>query len=34
MAELTSTQVGRPSGWFSFAPLYEMIVREQPDLLE
>jgi ribulose-5-phosphate 4-epimerase/fuculose-1-phosphate aldolase len=35
MAELTSTQVGSHlSGWFSFAPLYEMIVREQPDLLE
>jgi ribulose-5-phosphate 4-epimerase/fuculose-1-phosphate aldolase len=35
MAELTSTQVGAHlSGWFSFAPLYEMIVREQPDLLE
>jgi ribulose-5-phosphate 4-epimerase/fuculose-1-phosphate aldolase len=35
MAELTSTQVGsHVAGWFSFAPLYEMIVREQPDLLE
>ena len=35
MAELTSTQVGSHlAGWFSFGPLYEMIVREQPDLLE
>jgi ribulose-5-phosphate 4-epimerase/fuculose-1-phosphate aldolase len=35
MAELTSTQVGSHlSGWFSFGPLYEMIVREQLDLLE
>ena len=35
MAELTSTQVGSHlAGWFSFAPLYAMIVREQPDLLE
>ncbi len=35
MAELTASQVGSHlSGWFSFSPLYEMIVREQPDLLE
>ncbi|WP_088892910.1 class II aldolase/adducin family protein [Leptolyngbya ohadii] len=34
-AELTSTQVGSPyMGWFSFQPLYDRIVREQPDLLE
>jgi ribulose-5-phosphate 4-epimerase/fuculose-1-phosphate aldolase len=35
MAKLTSTQVGSNiAGWFSFQPLYERIVREQPDLLE
>ena len=35
MAELTSTQVGSHlAGWFSFQPLYDRIVREQPDLLE
>ncbi|CAG4913515.1 MULTISPECIES: class II aldolase/adducin family protein [Acidithrix] len=35
MAKLTSTQVGtNVAGWFSFQPLYERIVREQPDLLE
>jgi ribulose-5-phosphate 4-epimerase/fuculose-1-phosphate aldolase len=35
MARLTSTQVGSSiAGWFSFQPLYERIVREQPDLLE
>jgi len=35
MARLTSTQVGSDiAGWFSFQPLYERIVREQPDLLE
>ena len=34
MAKLTSTQVGSNiAGWFSFQPLYERIVREQPDLL-
>jgi ribulose-5-phosphate 4-epimerase/fuculose-1-phosphate aldolase len=34
MAELTSKQVGSHfAGWFSFQPLYERIVREQPDLL-
>ncbi|HEX2851566.1 MAG TPA: class II aldolase/adducin family protein [Acidimicrobiales bacterium] len=35
MAKLTSTQVGSHfSGWFSFQPLYDRIVREQPDLLD
>ena len=35
MARLTSTQVGSDiAGWFSFQPLYERIVREQPDLLD
>jgi ribulose-5-phosphate 4-epimerase/fuculose-1-phosphate aldolase len=35
MARLTSTQTGSNiAGWFSFQPLYERIVREQPDLLE
>ena len=35
MAKLTSTQVGsHMSGWFSFQPLYDRIVREQPDLLD
>ncbi|MEH2067502.1 MAG: class II aldolase/adducin family protein [Nostoc sp.] len=34
-ARLTHTQVGAPtSGWFSFQPLYERIVREEPDLLD
>jgi ribulose-5-phosphate 4-epimerase/fuculose-1-phosphate aldolase len=34
MAKLTSTQVGSHiAGWFSFQPLYDRIVREQPDLL-
>jgi ribulose-5-phosphate 4-epimerase/fuculose-1-phosphate aldolase len=34
-AELTRTQVGsHVGGWFSFSPLYDSIVREQPDLLE
>jgi len=34
-AGLTRTQVGSNfSGWFQFQPLYQMIVREQPDLLE
>jgi ribulose-5-phosphate 4-epimerase/fuculose-1-phosphate aldolase len=31
----TARQVGSPAiGWFNFQPLYEMIVRRQPDLLE
>ncbi|HET6792828.1 MAG TPA: class II aldolase/adducin family protein, partial [Acidimicrobiales bacterium] len=34
-AALTSTQVGSHiAGWFSFQPLYDRIVREQPDLLD
>ncbi|HZU72711.1 MAG TPA: class II aldolase/adducin family protein [Acidimicrobiales bacterium] len=34
-ATLTQTQVGSHiAGWFSFQPLYDRIVREQPDLLE
>jgi ribulose-5-phosphate 4-epimerase/fuculose-1-phosphate aldolase len=34
-AELTASQVGsHVAGWFSFSPLYEWIVREQPDLLD
>jgi ribulose-5-phosphate 4-epimerase/fuculose-1-phosphate aldolase len=35
MARLTSTQVGsHVAGYFSFQPLYDRIVREQPDLLD
>ncbi|HZD65439.1 MAG TPA: class II aldolase/adducin family protein [Acidimicrobiales bacterium] len=35
MARLTQTQVGnRLAGWFSFQPLYDRMVAEQPDLLE
>jgi ribulose-5-phosphate 4-epimerase/fuculose-1-phosphate aldolase len=35
MATLTSTQVGsHHAGWYSFQPLYDRIVREQPDLLQ
>jgi ribulose-5-phosphate 4-epimerase/fuculose-1-phosphate aldolase len=31
----TAAQVGSHTiGWFNFQPLYEMIVRRQPDLLE
>jgi ribulose-5-phosphate 4-epimerase/fuculose-1-phosphate aldolase len=34
-AQLTYSQVGSAlAGWFSFQPLYDKIVREQPDLLE
>jgi len=34
MATLTQTQVGsHMAGWLSFQPLYEQIVRAQPDLL-
>jgi len=34
-ATLTYSQVGSPAnGWFSFQPLYEMIVSEEPDLLD
>jgi ribulose-5-phosphate 4-epimerase/fuculose-1-phosphate aldolase len=35
MAKLTASQVGsHVSGYMSFQPLYERIVREQPDLLD
>jgi ribulose-5-phosphate 4-epimerase/fuculose-1-phosphate aldolase len=35
MAERTHRQVGSHlAGWFSFQPLYERILREQPDLLD
>ena len=35
MARTTSTQVGNHfAGWLSFQPLYDRIVREQPDLLD
>ncbi len=35
MAALTASQVGSHlAGWFSFQPLYQRIVIEQPDLLE
>ncbi len=34
-AKLTHDQIGFPlAGWFSFQPLWEMIVREEPDFLE
>jgi len=34
-ARLTQRQVGSHHiGWFSFQPLYDMIVRQQPDLLD
>src|SRR5205807_473970 len=34
-AALTSTQVGSSvAGWFSFQPIYDRVVREQPDLLD
>jgi ribulose-5-phosphate 4-epimerase/fuculose-1-phosphate aldolase len=35
MARLTSKQVGSHiAGWFSFQPLFDKIVREEPDLLD
>ncbi len=35
MARITQTQVGSHlAGWFSFQPLYERIVEEEPDLLD
>lgn len=35
MAEVTAGQVGNAmAGWLSFQPLYDVIVREQPDLLD
>ena len=34
-AQLTYSQVGSaPAGWYSFQPLYDKIVRDQPDLLD
>jgi ribulose-5-phosphate 4-epimerase/fuculose-1-phosphate aldolase len=34
-ATLTHEQLGTPeAGWFQFQPLYDRIVREQPDLLD
>jgi ribulose-5-phosphate 4-epimerase/fuculose-1-phosphate aldolase len=34
-ARLTQSQVGSPiAGWFSFQPMWDRIVREQPDLLD
>ena len=34
-AKIAAGQVGSPiAGWFSFQPLYQRIVRDQPDLLE
>ena len=34
-AKIAAGQVGTPlAGWFSFQPLYQRIVRDQPDLLE
>ena len=34
-AALTASQVGQPlAGWFSFQPLYDKIVADQPDLLD
>ena len=34
-AALTASQVGQPiAGWFSFQPLYDKIVHDQPDLLD
>ncbi|MEI8000871.1 MAG: class II aldolase/adducin family protein [Actinomycetes bacterium] len=35
MAAVTARQVGSPlSGYFSFSPLYDKIIREQPDLFD
>ena len=35
IATLTRSQVGTPAaGWFSFQPLYDRILREEPDFLE
>jgi ribulose-5-phosphate 4-epimerase/fuculose-1-phosphate aldolase len=34
-ARLTHSQVGTElAGWFSFQPMYDMIVRQEPDLLD
>jgi ribulose-5-phosphate 4-epimerase/fuculose-1-phosphate aldolase len=35
MAKLTSTQVGSHlAGWFSFQPMFDRMVKDQPDLLD
>jgi len=35
IAHLTYSQIGsHDAGWFCFQPLYEMIVRQEPDLLD
>ena len=35
MARLTAMQVGSGlAGWFSFQPLFDKIVHDQPDLLD
>lgn len=35
VANMTRKQVGsEQAGWFSFQPLYQKMVKEQPDLLE
>ena len=35
VASFTASQVGsHEAGWFSFQPLYEQIVRAQPDLFD
>ena len=35
VARLTAEQVGNHfAGWFSFQPLYEQIMRQQPDLVD
>lgn len=34
-AEMTRAQIGNPlAGWFSFQPLWEQMVRQEPDLLD
>jgi len=34
-AKLAHSQVGMPMvGWFQFQPLWDRIIREQPDLFE
>jgi hypothetical protein len=34
-AVIAQKQVGNPRvGWFQYQPLWDMIVREQPDLLD
>jgi hypothetical protein len=35
MADLTASQVGSHlAGWLSFQPLFDRIIREQPDLAD